>query len=73
MKLTFAAPGLPETGVVAAFVLEDRELSASARLLNDRLRGALVRAIEASRFKGKKDILITVLAVAMSIIQASAT
>ena len=55
MKLTFAAPGLPETGVVAVFVLEDRELSASARLLNDRLRGALVRAIEAGRFKGKKD------------------
>ncbi|HRK95689.1 MAG TPA: leucyl aminopeptidase [Rhodospirillales bacterium] len=55
MKLTFAAPGLPETGVVAAFVLEDRELSASARALNDRLRGALVRAIEAGKFKGKKD------------------
>ena len=59
MKLTFAAPGLPETGVVAAFVLEDRELSASARLLNDRLRGALVRAIEAGRFKGKKDQVLS--------------
>ncbi len=59
MKLTFAAPGLPETGVVAAFVLEDRELSASARLLNDRLQGALVRAIEAGRFKGKKDQLLS--------------
>ena len=59
MKLTFAAPGLPETGVVAAFVLEDRDLSPSARLLNDRLRGALVRAIEASRFKGKKDQVLS--------------
>jgi leucyl aminopeptidase len=60
MKLTFAAPGLPETGVVAAFVLEDRELSPSARALNDRLRGALVRAIEAGRFKGKKDQVLAV-------------
>ncbi|MDZ3836959.1 MAG: leucyl aminopeptidase [Rhodospirillales bacterium] len=59
MKLTFAAPGLPEMGVVAAFVLEDRDLSPSARLLNDRLRGALVRAIEASRFKGKKDQVLS--------------
>ena len=59
MKLTFAAPGLPETGVVAAFVLEDRELSASARALNDRLRGALVRAIEAGKFKGKKDQVLS--------------
>ncbi len=60
MKLAFAAPGLPETGVVVAFVLEDRELSASARALNDRLRGALVRAIEAGRFKGRKDQVLAV-------------
>ncbi|HSO41540.1 MAG TPA: leucyl aminopeptidase [Rhodospirillales bacterium] len=60
MQFTFAAPGLPETGVVVAFVLEDRELSASARALNDRLRGALVRAIEAGRFKGKKDQVLSV-------------
>jgi leucyl aminopeptidase len=59
MKLSFAAPGLPETGVVVAFVLEERELSPSARALNDRLRGALVRAIEAGRFKGKKDQVLS--------------
>ncbi len=60
MKLTFAAPALPETGVAVAFVLEDRELSVSARALNDRLRGALVRAIEAGRFKGRKDQVLSV-------------
>ena len=60
MKLAFAAPGLPEQGVVVAFVLEDRELSLGARVLNDRLHGALVRAMEAGRFKGKKEQVLTV-------------
>ncbi len=55
MNFSFAAPGLPDKGVVVVFVLEDRELSASARALNDRMRGALVRAIDAGRFKGNKD------------------
>jgi leucyl aminopeptidase len=60
MKLSFAAPGLPDQGVVVAFVLDERDLSTSARALNDRLRGALVRAIETGRFKGRKDQVLMV-------------
>ena len=62
MKLGFIAPELPETGVVVVGVLDDRQLSASARTLNDKLGGAVVRAMEASRFKGKKDQHLSILA-----------
>lgn len=62
MKLGFTAPELPETGVIVVGVLDDRQLSASARALNDKLGGALVRAMEASRFKGKKDQHLSILA-----------
>lgn len=62
MKLGFTAPELPETGVIVVGVLDDRQLSASARALDDKLGGALVRAMEASRFKGKKDQHLSILA-----------
>jgi leucyl aminopeptidase len=62
MKITFSAPKLPEQGVVVAGVLEERELTRSARRLDEQLEGAIHRAIDASRFRGKKDQTLAILA-----------
>ncbi|MFO1154028.1 MAG: leucyl aminopeptidase [Rhodospirillales bacterium] len=62
MKISFAAPDLPAKGVVVAGVLADRDLSPSARNLDALLKGGLVRAIEASRFVGKRDQTLSLLA-----------
>lgn len=55
MKISFTAAELPVTGVIVVGVLEERQLSASAQAIDEQLGGAVVRAIAASRFKGKKD------------------
>lgn len=54
MKITFANPGLPDAGVLVLGVMEESQLSPSARRLDQRMNGGLARAIGASRFKGKK-------------------
>jgi leucyl aminopeptidase len=59
MKFTFTPPALPETGVLVVGVYDKRSLTPSAALLNDRLAGGLVRAMEASRFQGKKDQVLS--------------
>ena len=55
MKVSFSPMEVPQTGVVVVGVLEDRELTPSALRLDGQLGGAIRRAIEASRFRGKKD------------------
>jgi leucyl aminopeptidase len=55
MKVTFSAPELPEDGVIVVGVLEGRMLTPSARKLNEKLGGLLDRAMNSSRFQGKKD------------------
>ena len=62
MKITFSKPGLPETGVLVVGVLANRELSPSAKQLDKALKGGLTGAIEASRFHGKADQGLTLLA-----------
>jgi leucyl aminopeptidase len=62
MKVAFAAQELPESGVVVVGVLDDRQMSPSAQRLDETLDGALRRAMEASRFRGKKDQTLSVLA-----------
>ncbi|HEX2512842.1 MAG TPA: M17 family peptidase N-terminal domain-containing protein, partial [Xanthobacteraceae bacterium] len=62
MKVSFSALDLPQQGVVVVGVLEDRELSPSARRLDTRLEGAITRAMGASRFRGKKDQTLAILA-----------
>jgi Leucyl aminopeptidase len=62
MKIAFSAPKLPETGVVVVGVLDERQLTASAKALDELLGGALTRAIAASRFKGKRDQQLSLLA-----------
>ncbi len=61
MKVTFAKPELPKTGAVVVGVLANRRLTASAAALDRRCRGALSRAMSASRFRGKSEQTLSVL------------
>jgi leucyl aminopeptidase len=62
MKISFAAPRMPRSGTVVCAVMEDRKLSPSADKLDKDSGGALRRAIGASRFTGKSDEVLAVLA-----------
>jgi leucyl aminopeptidase len=62
MKITFGEPALPKTGTVVVGILEDGKLTASAADLDQRSDGSLRRAIAASRFTGKKDEILALLA-----------
>ncbi len=66
MKITFSPLGLPDMGVLVVGVLEDRKLTPSAEKLDERLAGTLVRAMQASRFRGRKDQSLAVVAPAGS-------
>jgi leucyl aminopeptidase len=62
MKITFAAPRLPHSGTVAVPVSEERTLGPTAAKLDAESGGALTRAMAASRFKGKGEETLAVLA-----------
>ena len=62
MKITFGEPALPKTGAVVVGVSEEGKLSPTAAAFDRRTGGALKRAIAASRFSGKKDELLSVVA-----------
>ncbi|MFO1127207.1 MAG: leucyl aminopeptidase [Rhodospirillales bacterium] len=62
MKISFAPLDLPSSGVVVVGVLDERELTPSGRALDARMKGGLVRAMEASRFTGKRDQTLSLLA-----------
>ncbi len=62
MKIAFAALSLPATGAVAVPVAYDCKLLASASKLDKATKGALGRAMAVSRFTGKKNELLEVLA-----------
>ncbi len=62
MKISFGEIALPKSGAVVVGVLEGGTLSPSAADLDKRTGGAVKRAIAASRFTGKKDELLAVLA-----------
>ncbi len=62
MKISFAAPRVPRSGTVVCAVMEDRKLSPTAERLDKESGGAIKRAIAASRFTGKSDETLTVLA-----------
>ena len=52
MKISFANPGLPTTGIVCVGVLAGRKLTDSAKLLDTQLKGAVARAVKVGRFEG---------------------
>ncbi|MBL8665921.1 MAG: leucyl aminopeptidase [Rhodospirillales bacterium] len=62
MKVSFSALEIPASGVVVAAVTEDRALSASAGKLDEALGGGVQRAMEASRFHGRKEQTLALLA-----------
>ena len=62
MKIAFAAPRLPRSGTLVVGVMEERKLSATAQKLDAASGGALTRAIAASRFTGRSDETLAVLA-----------
>ena len=62
MKIVFAEPSAPKSGSIVVGVLEDRKLTSSAQKLDQDSSGTLTRAIGASRFKGRKDDSLSVLA-----------
>ena len=62
MKISFAKPGLPATGIVVVTASAGGKLSTSAIKLDKKAGGALTRAIKASRFEGKKGQSLNVMA-----------
>ena len=66
MKITFAKPGLPATGVVVVSAGAGGKLSASAVKLDKKSGGALRRAIRASNFEGNRAQSLSVMAPAGS-------
>lgn len=62
MKISFAAPRMPSAGTIVCAVLEDRKLSPMADQLDKASGGAIKRAISASRFTGRSDDALTILA-----------
>jgi leucyl aminopeptidase len=62
MKISFAKPQLPEDGALVAGVLDGKVLSATAKAVDEACGGGLTRAIDASKFTGKKDQTLVVLA-----------
>ncbi|MDH3475364.1 MAG: leucyl aminopeptidase [Rhodospirillales bacterium] len=62
MKIAFSDLSLPASGALAVPVAEGRKLLPSAAKLDKATKGALARAMSASRFAGKKTELLEVLA-----------
>ena len=62
MKIAFAKPQVPTGGALVVGVLDGRTLTPSAARLDGDTGGMLTRAMAASRFEGKKDQALAVLA-----------
>jgi len=62
MKIKFVPPRLPRTGTLVLFVGDGRKLSPQSVHLDKRSGKALTRALSASRFKGKAEETLAILA-----------
>lgn len=62
MKISFAEPALPAKGAVVVLVAEGKKLSPAAQELDKQTKGAVKRAIAASKFEGKKGQSLEILA-----------
>ena len=62
MKIAFAEPTSSKSGTIVVGVLEDRKLAPTGIALDRESGGALKRAMAASRFRGRKDEVLGVLA-----------
>ncbi len=62
MKIAFAAPSLPASGTLILTVGQERVLGPTGREIDQTTGGAITRAFAASRFTGKKDETLEILA-----------
>ncbi len=62
MKISFANPSLPNTGVLVLLITEGESLTSSAAILDKQVNKSLTRAIKGSRFKGKGEQALTLMA-----------
>ena len=62
MKISFVEPVLPKSGTLVVGVAEDRVLTPAAALLDQDHDGIVQRAIATSRFTGKRDQTLAILA-----------
>ena len=62
MRITFANPSQPKTGVAVILATEGGKLTHSANNLDKQTKANLSRAIKGSRFKGKKGQSLTLMA-----------
>jgi leucyl aminopeptidase len=62
MKIAFAKPEIPTSGTLVALAAEGRKLGKLAQQLDKSTKGAISRALEASRFKGGAEEFLTILA-----------
>src|SRR5262245_39318327 len=62
MDVTFAKAALPETGALAVGAFNGRKLTAAAKSLDRQSKGAVSRALAASRFEGKVGETLSLLA-----------
>ncbi|MTJ80653.1 MAG: leucyl aminopeptidase [Telmatospirillum sp.] len=62
MKISFAKATVPTEGALVVGVLEDRVLTPTAADIDARTQGLIARAMAASRFEGKRDQTLLLLA-----------
>ena len=62
MKVAFAKPEIPASGTLVALAADGRKLGKLAGQLDKATKGAITRALDASRFKGGADEFLTILA-----------
>ena len=62
MKIAFAKPEIPASGTLVALAADGRKLGKLASQLDKATKGAITRALEASRFKGGAEEFLTILA-----------
>ncbi len=58
MKISFANPSKPTSGIAVIGVLEGSKLTASAKALDKGAKGAITKAIKAAGFKGSKSHML---------------
>jgi leucyl aminopeptidase len=62
MKIAFAKPEQPTSGTYIVTVLDDRKLTPAAAALDKKTGGLVTRAMASSRFKGRKDDVLDIVA-----------
>jgi leucyl aminopeptidase len=62
MKIAFSKPEPPASGAYVVGILEDRKLTPAAAALDKKTGGVVTRAMATTRFKGKKDEFLDIVA-----------